>query len=315
MLDVVSQNLHDIAVDRATKYLIAEAELLRALVEIDRHKIYEKFDETHLTPYCVKYLNLSEDVAAMFVRVARKSQQVPELELAVHEGLQISKARVIASVISSENQEDWIEKARTLSKEKLEREVAAVNPSAFKPEKVKPTGPDRVRVEFEVTYEEAELLKRARELMSQKRRAQAQIGETVVVALKAWVEREDPVVKAERAQARKIRKEAASGESRLNPQTATSDSREAGDSNHSSKSHAAHPPRGVSAIPAHILHELHLRDRGACRKRMPDGAECGRTQWTEIHHVIPRAHGGADALENLITLCGAHHRQLHQSSA
>jgi len=343
MLDVVSQNLHDIAVDRAIKYSIAEAELLRAIVEIDQHKIYEKFDETHLTPYCVKYLNLSEDVAAMFVRVARKSQQVPELELAVQEGLQISKARVIASVISSESQKDWIEKARTLSKEKLEREVAAIHPSAFKPEKSKPVGHDRVRIEFEVTYEEAELLKRARELMSQKRRVQTQIGETVVVALKAWVEREDPVRKAERAQARRARKETASFELRSNSQMTVAkspssqtaefepqweqtaalqsqaksqaDSRDAGGPNNSSESSTTRRPRGGSTIPAHVLHQVHLRDRGACRKRLPGGAECGRTQWTETHHVIPRAQGGPDTLENLITLCGAHHRQLHQSSA
>lgn len=284
MLDAISQNLHDAALDRAAKYLIAEAELLSAILEIDRHKVYEKFGEPYLTPYCTKYLNLSEDVAAMFVRVTRKSRQVPELELAVREGLQISKARVIASVINGENKQRWIEKAQTLSKEKLEREVAAANPSAVKPEKVRPTGPDRVRIEFEVSYEEAELLKRARELMSQKRRMQAQIGETVVVALKSWVEREDPVLKAERAHGRKGRK----------PQS---------------------PPRGGSVVPARVLHQVHLRDRGSCRMLMLDGSTCGRKQWTEIHHVVPRAHGGADTLENLITLCGAHHRQMHRSSA
>jgi len=284
MLDAISQNLHDVALDRAAKYLIAEAELLSAILEIDRHKVYERFGEPYLTPYCTKYLNLSEDVAAMFVRVARKSRQVPELELAVREGLQISKARVIASVINGENKQRWIEKAQTLSKEKLEREVAAANPSAVKPEKVRPTGPDRVRIEFEVSYEEAELLKRARELMSQKRRMQAQIGETVVVALKAWVEREDPILKAERAHVRKERK----------PQS---------------------PPRGGSVVPARVVHQVYLRDRGSCRMRMPDGSTCGRKQWTEIHHVIPRSHGGADTLENLITLCGAHHRQMHRSSA
>lgn len=205
MLDFNSKQIHEMAVEKASKYLVAEAELLKAIIEVDRHKLYEKFDEPFLTPYCIKYLNLSEDVAAMFVRVARKSLQVPELEQAVQAGLHMSKAKTIASVIDGKNKEQWIEKAQTLSKEKLEREVAAANPSAQKPEKAKPTGPNRIRIEFDVTYEEAEILKRARELMSQKKNKHAQIGETFVGALKDWVDREDPVRKAERAQNRKIK--------------------------------------------------------------------------------------------------------------
>jgi hypothetical protein len=279
LLDEVSKRIHETAVEKADKYLVAEAELLSAIIEVDRTKLYEKFHETHLTPYCVKYLKLSDDVAAMFVRVARRSLQVPELELAVQEGLQISKARTIASVINPDNKDQWIEKAQTLSKEKLEREVAAANPSAPKPEKVKPTGPNRVRVEFELTFEEAEILKRARELMSQKKNKNAQVGETFVTALKDWVDREDPVRKAERAQDRKQRSQDCSG------------------------------------ISAHLRHQVNLRDRGACRKRMPDGSNCGCRKWTDIHHIIPRAEGGLDTLENLITLCRAHHRQLHSRSA
>jgi len=294
MLDLISQNLHDVAVSKAARYLVAESELLNAIIEIDRRKIYEKFDEPYLTPYCVKYLNLSEDVAAMFVRVARKSIQVPELELAVQDGLQISKAKTIASVLTNENKQQWIEKAQTLSKEKLEREVAAVNPSAMKPEKARPTGPDRIRVEFEVTYEEAEILRRARELMSQKQSKHAQIGETVVVALRDWVEREDPVRKAERSEERRTQR-----------QKPAQDGVEA----------SARRSRDRSAIPAKVLHQVHLRDRGGCRKRMPNGSSCGCRKWTEIHHIIPKAYGGTDAVENLITLCKAHHRQLHKSSA
>jgi hypothetical protein len=203
MLDMISKQIHERALEKASKYLVAEAELLSAIIEVDRNKLYEKFAETYLTPYCVKYLKLSDDVAAMFVRVARKSLQVPELEVAVQEGLQISKAKTIASVIDTKNKNQWIKKAQLFSKEKLEREVAAANPSASRPEKAKPTGPNRIRIEFEVTYEEAELLKRARELMSQKGNKNAQIGETGVMALGEWVQREDPVCKAERAEGRR----------------------------------------------------------------------------------------------------------------
>ncbi len=280
---------------------MAEAELLAAIIEVDRHKLHEKFDEPYLTPYCVKYLNLSEDVAAMFVRVARKSQQVPELKLAVQAGLQMSKAKTIASVLDAENKDEWIGKAQTLTKEKLEREVAAANPSAQKPEKAKATGPDRIRIEFEVTYEEAEVIKRARELMSQKKSKHARIGETVVGAVREWVDREDPVRRAERAQERK---------NKALQNRATN-----GRDGEGGEVIRRHRSQDRAAIAANILHQVHLRDRGACRKRMPDGSNCGCRKWTEIHHIIPKAFGGEDTVENLITLCKSHHRQLHERSA
>lgn len=314
MLDITSKQIHETAIAKAAKYLVAEAELLTAIMDVDRHQLYKKFDETHLTPYCVKYLKLSEDVAAMFVRVARKSQQVPELGLAVQDGLQMSKAKTIASVIDSENQQEWIEKAQTLTKDKLEREVAAANPSAPKPEKAKPTGPNRIRIEFEVTYEEAEMIKRARELMSQKKSKYAQIGETLVAAARDWVDREDPVRKAERAQKRKDKNQNREmGEH--NPQ---SKRKEHGPSERTGDAGGApghDRPRDRSNMPADIIHQVNLRDRGACRKRMPDGSICGCRQWTDIHHIVPRSMGGEDTVENLITLCKAHHRQLHERSA
>ena len=50
-----------------------------------------------------------------------------------------------------------------------------------------------------------------------------------------------------------------------------------------------------------------VRDRdGGCR--FPG---CGRTRWTQIHHILHWAHGGRTDLHNLITLCGLHHRMLH----
>lgn len=304
MLDRISKQLHAKAVDRAAKYLVAEADLLSVIIEVDQARLHEKFGEPYLTPYCVKYLNLSSDVAAMFVRVARKSLQVPALKLAVHQGLQLSKAKTIASVIDSGNSDEWILKAQTLTKEKLEREVASANPSAPKPEKAKPTGPDRVRIEFEVTFEEAEILKRARDLMSQKKNKNARIGETFVTALADWVERHDPVRKAERAEKRKAKAERTQNR-KPNIEPAQ---------NHESKPER-HRSQDRSSIPSEIIHQVNLRDQRACRQRMPDGTECGSRRWTDIHHIVHKQHGGADTLENLITLCRSHHRRLHASMA
>jgi hypothetical protein len=60
-LNSKEQNIHDKALMRAKKYLSAEAEMLESIIEVDLNGIYKKFGCTHLTPYCVKYLSLSED--------------------------------------------------------------------------------------------------------------------------------------------------------------------------------------------------------------------------------------------------------------
>lgn len=305
MLDQESKRIHDFAVGKASRYLLAEAELLSAIVDCDKLKIFEKFGETYLTPYCVKYLKLSEEVAAMFVRVARKSLQVPELETAVQDGLQMTKAKTIAAVITPENQEEWIEKAQTLSKENLEREVAAANPSAPKPEKVKPTGPNRHLFQFEGNDEERALILRLCELVSQKTNKNAGLKDALLAAAKDYVDREDPVRKAERAEVRKF-KNVAKGHSNAND---LSRDHEIDRSRERSKE----TQRGAK-ISAFLVHQVNLRDKRTCRKLMPDGTECGCRKWTDIHHIIPRSHGGSDTLENLITLCRSHHRQVHDQT-
>lgn len=46
------------------------------------------------------------------------------------------------------------------------------------------------------------------------------------------------------------------------------------------------------------------------RQRLPLPG-CGRTHWTNIHHIVHWACGGETDLENLIKLCVFHHRMLH----
>lgn len=132
------KTIHERALFRAQKYLVAEADLLESIIEADQNKLFEDFGLAYLTLYCVKHLGLSEDVAANFVRVARKTYEVSELKVAIEEGkLSVTKAKAIASVINANNQEAWIEKAETLSKSQFEKAVAIESPKPKKPEKAK----------------------------------------------------------------------------------------------------------------------------------------------------------------------------------
>ena len=59
-------------------------------------------------------------------------------------------------------------------------------------------------------------------------------------------------------------------------------------------------------VPWRIAHALRLRD-GGCR--FPG---CNQHRWTDAHHIRHWADGGETSLENLVTLCRYHHRELHR---
>lgn len=63
--------------------------------------------------------------------------------------------------------------------------------------------------------------------------------------------------------------------------------------------------RTTRRIPFWLERLVRQRD-GGCR--FPG---CRRTRWTQIHHIVHWTHGGATDLDNLIVLCGYHHRMLH----
>lgn len=59
-------------------------------------------------------------------------------------------------------------------------------------------------------------------------------------------------------------------------------------------------------IPAWLRRIMNERD-GGCR--FPG---CRRTRWTQAHHLTHWANGGPTNLDNLVTLCGFHHRLIHR---
>jgi 5-methylcytosine-specific restriction endonuclease McrA len=74
------------------------------------------------------------------------------------------------------------------------------------------------------------------------------------------------------------------------------------------------PLRRAARKPADRLSEREkalLRDKGACQFRLPGGKLCGARHWIDIHHVVPKSEGGAEDAPNLVTLCSAHHRMVH----
>ena len=59
-------------------------------------------------------------------------------------------------------------------------------------------------------------------------------------------------------------------------------------------------------IPGAMMRALRFRDRGC---RFPG---CGRTRWIKAHHLVRWARGGETDLDNLVLVCHAHHRLIHE---
>lgn len=62
-----------------------------------------------------------------------------------------------------------------------------------------------------------------------------------------------------------------------------------------------------ATVPPRLRRRVLARDGYACQ-----APGCRHTQHLQVHHRLPRAQGGRTVLENLVTLCGRCHRELHR---
>jgi len=281
--------LHEKALGLAKTYKTSEQALLGVLMEMQEKNLFLLLGYKHLFHYVEVGLALGESQAGYFHRVALTSRKVPELKAAVTSGeLTLSQARRIAPVITPETAPLWIENAKTMKQKDLEREVTKVNPKALKKEKVVPLTPERTKVVVAVGRETEDALKRAQDLLSQKLGRHASLEDTLGALTKCFLEKHDPVKKAERASSRKVKQTTVNASSRK-PSSRSANGR----------------------IPAASLHAVNRRLDGRCAHTDSRGNRCTERKWIHVHHILPRAQGGTHHPDNLTLLCSAHHRMHH----
>ena len=67
--------------------------------------------------------------------------------------------------------------------------------------------------------------------------------------------------------------------------------------------------RNSRTVPGWLRRLVYHRDNNQCRF-----AGCGNTRWLQVHHIQHWSQGGKTDLDNLILLCGYHHRFVHEHS-
>ncbi|HEY3498745.1 MAG TPA: HNH endonuclease, partial [Polyangiaceae bacterium] len=72
---------------------------------------------------------------------------------------------------------------------------------------------------------------------------------------------------------------------------------------------AVRTTRAKQSVPPSVRRQVLRRDGGRCR--VPG---CRHATFVDVHHRKPRSEHGGHHPENLITLCSAHHRALHEGA-
>lgn len=353
----IAKKLDSRARSAAQDYLRLETELLNIIVEMDKQKSFHYLGFPSLFQYVTEELKLSPNIAYTFINVARKSHEVPELKDEIARGLSIYKAKKMTSVINKDNHGTWLQIAKEKTHKQLEREVAMAAPReavrermAYLPLNVE--GEEKVivktsvpRVHFQSGVSEKFMLKfsRAKDLLSQKRKRNANYEATLEAAVDALLEKIDPIRKAERQNIRSRLKvghgskinagkvggqpviKSEEGAKKMStedrffleheePESSVDSCKIEKVDQVSIETNASLVRRKSSrrvAIPANIAHQVRLRDRDQCRHTDGLGKRCSQRRYLEIHHIQPVAKGGSNDLSNLTTLCSGHHKIMH----
>lgn len=317
-----TENLDRLSDDeiRARLKRLAEAErrltyaMVCHLAEYDARKLYIPDGVGTLWHYCTRVLRLSEDQAALRVRVANAVRDNPELKAALARGeLSASAIRKIAPHVESGARTDLLEQAKGKTLAEVERLVAGARvekemsqarvqasldeearPSLFPgSDECKPTPAacsayvrDRERdsivpvsaTDFRVSFvADAAFVKTVQEVQNllAAKFPEARLEDVLGAVCRLFLEKEDP---ARRAKRRRERTAALAGETK---------------------------PAARPKIPAAVRDRVLERHGNQCAFVGPEG-RCPERRRLELDHIVPKARGGADTEGNLRPMCRRH---------
>lgn len=311
-LTINEQALHEKAVEVCLRIKRDEALLIKVLQSIERTKLYKRFQRASLFQYAIHELQLSENVAYCFISVARKARGIASLQNAIQDlRLSVPKASRIVSVLTQKNADELILFATGHSCEKIDREVAKINPKTRSFDKIKFLSEDVVQLTITISVEAFENLKRAEALAAQKGKKFSGRGDVVGLSLAEYVDRHDPVKKAERVTIKKALGKKESAKKSTAPVDTFSSTAEPFAKelciNRVSRSHRVR-------VSAEQRHAVFRRDEGRCTHIDQKGERCNSDRYLHVHHIIPVTNGGSNDPCNLVTLCSSHHDLVHQLS-
>lgn len=284
-------------VDRELKELargrrVSDAVAAKKLLRMKRGKLYRALGYSRLQDYAWFELDMKRSKAKDLVEIAERVERLPLVARAFEAGeLEWTKCRAVVRVATSENEGEWLGRARTVSSRALEREVA----------RAKGERP-RVRVVLELSEEDAadldEAVRRLREERGEAVPLGEAVGELARRSMGPPVDRPGyQVVIHECPTCEKASRDASGGEIPVGEREL-----EAARVDAEIVDLRERPARVRRSITPAERREVIARDSGRC-------ALCGTRAWLHIHHVVRRS-GDPSVLSLLCSAC--HKRLVHE---
>jgi hypothetical protein len=289
--------LHERAIQISKAYLKAESDLITVLQQIDDCKGYRELGHKSLFDYATQALGLSESVSYNLITIARKSREVPKLqEMIRDQSVSISNARMIAPILTSQNQDKWLAAAASMSKRGLEREIAKEHPKSLVQEQTRFVSENRLELKIGISEKLEEKLRQVQNMISSRQGASVDLESCLEELVDFYIQKNDPIEKAKRIEGRSAQKVTVSKSQPVPGQ---------------SKKPIKVKPVNPRYIPAQLKRAILLRDKNQCSYIAPNGTRCLERRWLDVHHVRPVSEGGHTSFENLKLICRGHHQMLH----
>jgi 5-methylcytosine-specific restriction endonuclease McrA len=289
---------------------------------LDR-QLYRELGFSSINQYAKMELGFSTSRTGDYLQLCRRLKKLPQVKAKVESGeLGYTAARVIAPVADKTNEKAWVDFALQNSRRELEREVkrakreaadlAAAQPSLLPVPQKRPAAVVPVRVSIEMSPTQFARYEKLWEQIRKQRNAPADKVEALLEIMACYAAESSPrgelsgppaqihihqCPDCEKTTVPTSRGELELGQAELDRAACdcqTIRPRE----------------RNRASIPPAVRRQVLARYRHRCQ-----GRGCGRSLYLEVHHKVPRARGGSNEPENLICLCSACHRMLHEKTA
>jgi hypothetical protein len=318
---------------------LAEAEALR---EAQRLLIWRRYGYASLLEYKEMEMGYSPRAAIERLRVANAIVDLPKIADAIEQGeLSFSAARELTRVATPETEEQWLGATCELNLREVEEAVSGHKKGDAPDDAPDPALKKKV-LRFEVNPEVVAIWRQVRlaierekgervddstvievlartylaERMQEKRDVAAyQVSVTVCERCeRGWQDGAGTVVEMSPASVARSQCDAVHlGHVDVEPRAAmrasTEESARANINAHAAAAAKPRADRAARTIPAKLRKTVKKRDRGRCQVPW-----CRSARNCDIHHLFPWAQGGTHTLENLLTLCEAHHLAHHEGA-
>ena len=308
-------SLLEIAQRLATEERRATAALLRALMEVDKRRLYLGQGCASMFAYCTQVLHLSEGAAYNRIEAARAARSYPViLELLEQSAVTLTAVRLLAPHLTIDNQMTVLAAARHKSRREIDEMIVSLKPRPDAPVVVRKLPQPRrvaaVETLTPVAFVDHAVVATTTATHQTRHTEQSRVSTPLApdrYRIQLTVSRETHA-KFLRAQSL-LRHAVPSGDAAEIFDRAITLLVEHAERNKAAQVTRPRQPRGSDGrsrqIPAAVRREVWRRDGGRCAFVGAHG-RCRETAFVEFHHIQPFAAAGRGTVENIVLRCRAH---------